>query len=168
VLVNSIMPSYWGKLVDFFCRKSIINNMKKIIALFPLFLFSIAQAEGGVKVGFPNPLKWETLGELIAVIINFLRNISFALVPMMVIISAFYFLTSGGDPNKVKTGKNILVYTVIGLAIILLSHAIIDIVETTLWAKESTSTEKNIDHNTPPPLNPGPRLDDPSDHPIAE
>jgi len=46
----------------------------------------------------------------------------------MIIVAAFYFLTSGGDPEKVRTAKRIILWTFIGLIIVLLGKGIISII----------------------------------------
>jgi len=42
----------------------------------------------------------------------------------MVLIGAFYIMSAGGDPGRLKTGKDIIFYTVIGLVIVFLARAI--------------------------------------------
>ncbi|HUY69469.1 MAG TPA: pilin [Candidatus Tyrphobacter sp.] len=48
---------------------------------------------------------------------------------LMVLWAAFLFLTSGGDEKKVKTAKNLLLYTVIGIAVILVADGIVSVVK---------------------------------------
>ena len=55
--------------------------------------------------------------------------IAVALVPLMFVWAGFYFITANGEPEKIKKAKNIMLYTVIGLAIVLLSRAIISVVK---------------------------------------
>jgi len=80
------------------------------------------------QVCLPNPLSYCTLGDLIESIINLIFYVSLAIGPLMAIIGAFYLLTAGGDPARVNTGKNILLYTVIGLAVVFLSKAVVAVV----------------------------------------
>lgn len=47
----------------------------------------------------------------------------------MIIIGAFYLLTAAGDPKRVGTGKTIIIYTLIGLTIILFARALIAMIE---------------------------------------
>ena len=55
-----------------------------------------------------NPLKQKTFGEVINAIIDFIFWAAVLLVPLIIIIAAFYFLTSGGNPEKINTAKRII------------------------------------------------------------
>ncbi|MBZ9569722.1 PKD domain-containing protein, partial [Patescibacteria group bacterium] len=65
-----------------------------------------------------------TFEELINAIVDFITWVALAIAPIAIIIAAFYFLTSGGDPEKVRKAKKIILFTVIGLIIILLARGI--------------------------------------------
>jgi len=72
-----------------------------------------------------NPLCAQTFDQLINAIIDFIYKIAFAIAPLMIIIAGFYFVTAGGDPKRVETAKNIILYTCIGLAVILLAKGLV-------------------------------------------
>jgi hypothetical protein len=76
-----------------------------------------------------SPLACNTIPECIEKIISFIFWIAIAIVPIMIIIAGFLFLTSGGDPEKVRTAKKMLLYTCIGLVIILLAKGIISLIK---------------------------------------
>ncbi len=105
--------------------------MKKILLISILLSLPIFV----LAVEFENPLQYETFGELINAIIRFIFNIAIVVAPLMVIIGAFYILTAGGDPKKVGSGKNIILYTAIGLAIILLARGLISMIESVIGVK---------------------------------
>ncbi len=88
----------------------------------PTFLFSQV-----IKI--ENPLKTKTFEELIKNIINFIFYIALALSPLMVIIGAFYILTAAGDEKRITTGKNIILYTLIGLLIIFFAKGLISLIK---------------------------------------
>ena len=44
--------------------------------------------------------------------------------PIMIIIGAFLFLTGGDNPNQVASGKKVLMWAIIGLALILFARGI--------------------------------------------
>jgi len=60
--------------------------------------------------------------------VNRIFNVVFvllmALVGIMVIIGAFNIVTAGGDPQKVTSGKNYIMYAVLGLVVALFAKAI--------------------------------------------
>jgi len=105
--------------------------MKKILLI--LFLFSLPIVVSAVE--FQNPLEYETFGELIDAIIKFIFYIAVVVTPLMIIIGAFYILTAAGDPKKIGTGKNVIIYTLVGLAIILLARGLIAMIESLIGVK---------------------------------
>ena len=105
--------------------------MKKILLISLLLSLPIVVS----AVEFQNPLEYETFGELIDAIIKFIFYIAVVIAPLMAIIGAFYILTAGGDPKKIGTGKNIIVYTLVGLAIILLARGLIAMIESVIGVK---------------------------------
>jgi len=80
------------------------------------------------KICICNPLRAKSFEELIDRIINFVLWIAIAIAPLMIVIAAFHILTSGGDPKKVETGKNIILYTIVGLFIVILAKGIVIII----------------------------------------
>ncbi len=82
-------------------------------------------ASGTGLICLPNPLNYCDIGTLIEDLANLLFMVGAALTPLMIIVAGFYFMTAAGDPGKIKTAKDIILYTVIGFAILLLARAII-------------------------------------------
>ncbi|HOK35142.1 MAG TPA: pilin [Candidatus Pacearchaeota archaeon] len=76
-----------------------------------------------------NPLKYKTVPEIITAIANFFYTIAIPITTLMVIIGGMMFATSSGDPHKVSQAKRLLLYSAIGLGIILLSRAIAALIE---------------------------------------
>jgi PKD repeat protein len=89
------------------------------LILFFLLLPFLAKA-----ITFEPPFQLPTFEELINAIIDFISWVAIAIVPIAIIVAAFYFLTSGGDPEKVRTAKRIIFFTIIGLIIILLARGL--------------------------------------------
>jgi len=105
---------------------------KGILVLFVILAFLLACEVSANGIEIPNPLDYESLEEFVDHIITFLFYVSLFLVPLMVLIGAFYFLTAGGDPKRIKTGQNIILYTVIGFGIILFAKGIIALIKQAL------------------------------------
>ena len=94
-------------------------------------LGSVAWAiEGtGTDVTLPNPLgTTETVGGVIGIIIGALQLISAPLVALMVLVGGYQMLFSGGNPEKFKMGKKIILYAVIGYAILLIAEGVDNII----------------------------------------
>lgn len=63
------------------------------------------------------------IGSLVYVT-NWIFTILVLLTVLLVILGAFYILTSAGDAEKFKQGRNFIMYAAIGLAVALLAKAI--------------------------------------------
>jgi len=110
------------------------NHLPKLIIFLLLASFLLPLVASAV-VEIPNPLKANSFAELITALVNFIFYLAIAIAPIIIIIAAFYLLTSAGDPAKVQTAKDIILYTVIGLIIIFLSLAIVSLLQKMLGVK---------------------------------
>jgi NAD dependent epimerase/dehydratase family enzyme len=72
----------------------------------------------------PNPIGCGTFGCVVKNIINLLYTIAIPLCTIMVLWGGFTLLTSSGDPEKTKTGRNTILYAVVGFAVILFAKAV--------------------------------------------
>ena len=79
-----------------------------------------------------NPWEAETLEELIANVTTFIFWVATVIFPLLVLIGAFYFMTSGGNPEKINTGKKIIIYAAAGYGIILFANGIVYLIKTAL------------------------------------
>ncbi len=108
--------------------------MRKILTTLYFLAGSATAFAQGRDVGqtspitLPNPLKTQSITALLDEIATFLLTISVAIAGIMVIIGAFQILTSAGDVTKVEKGKKTILYTVIGLAVMLLFKVIIALI----------------------------------------
>jgi len=61
-------------------------------------------------------------------LITYITNIIFVLVILIVVVlivfAAYNFITSSGDPAKVATGRSLIIWAMIGLAVALLARGI--------------------------------------------
>lgn len=105
--------------------------MKKILALFLLLgIFSlIPPSVANGQITIENPLQAESLEDLIYGIIDFIWKVATAVAPLMIVIAGFYFLTAAGNPQQIDTAKKIILYTVVGYAIIMLSAGLILVIK---------------------------------------
>ena len=106
--------------------------LKKIIFLIILFSFLIPCLAEAIRITNPfcphDDPNCITFEELIGKLIDFIFYVAVAITPLMIIIAAFYFLTSAGDPDKVRTAKSIIFWTIIGFTIVLLAKGIISMI----------------------------------------
>ncbi len=108
----------------------------KSIVVLILALFIVAPLiVGGLEVKIDNPLEADSFSELIKNIADFIFTIAIWVAPVMYMIGGGYFLIAGGDPQKVETGKKLMVYTSIGLIIAVAAKGLIGLFETVFLKK---------------------------------
>ncbi len=83
-----------------------------------------------------NPLDVDSFEEIIDNLIDFIYNIALVLVPLMIVWAGILYVTSSGRPDQTTKAKNIIIYTLVGFAIILLSKGFVEIIKQLLGTKE--------------------------------
>ncbi len=104
------------------------------LSLFFLLAGSVVLANGTniIDLSELNPLNATSIQELIRAISGFIWRLALAIAPVMFLIAGFLFITSGGDPNRVRTARNLFLYTVIGLAVVLLASGLYEVIKSIL------------------------------------
>lgn len=72
------------------------------------------------------------LEDLITTVINVLLFLIGVLSVIMIIYGGFRFVTSGGSAESVKSAKNTILYSIVGLVVAILAFAIVNFVLTSL------------------------------------
>ncbi|MDO8577527.1 MAG: hypothetical protein Q7R55_01520 [Candidatus Wildermuthbacteria bacterium] len=98
-----------------------ILGLTLLLALASVFVWSSVSAE---TIEIKNPLNAKNLFELIDNIIRFIFNIAFVLLPLMVVIGAFMFLTAGGKPEQITKARALLLWTAVGFGVILVARGL--------------------------------------------
>lgn len=105
--------------------------MKKIIVSILCFSFLLlpvffqAQAAGVEKTTFTNPMPGvSSANDLIGNVINGVMGVVGSLALLMFVFGGLTWMTSGGSKEKVKKGKDIAVWSAIGLILIFSAYAI--------------------------------------------
>lgn len=111
--------------------------MKKTI-LYSLILAGILAfpLHSVLAVTIPNPLSVGSFEELLDAVVNFVFWIGITLAPVMLIIAGFIFVTSAGSPERVNTAKKWALYTIIGLAIVLLAKGLVAVLQSIIGVPE--------------------------------
>ncbi len=112
-----------------------MRKIRKIIfsaALGAIFLMPILSRAEQLE----NPLgSTESIPALIGKVIYAVMGLVGSISLAMFVYGGIVWLTSGGSPDKVKKGKDVLVWAVIGLAIIFSSYAITNFIFTQVVPK---------------------------------
>lgn len=82
---------------------------------------------GGIEI--KNPLKYDTIEDLIRAIIRFLQVLASIVTAIVIVAAGYFFVFSQGDPAKVTQARNMVIYALVGLAIILVAQGIIAVIE---------------------------------------
>ncbi|MEK7542358.1 MAG: hypothetical protein AAB524_01515 [Patescibacteria group bacterium] len=89
-----------------------------------------AAGPGPGTITFPNPLgPGATFTGLINNIINFLFTIAVIAAPILLVIAGVIFMTAAGDPGRVKTARSMLMWTVVGFGVILISKGLVEVLK---------------------------------------
>lgn len=93
-----------------------------------------AQTGGGAGTELQNPLKVTSVKEFISVLISELVKVGYVIGVCFIVYSGFLFVTGGENDAKRTKAKNTMLWTVIGIGILLGAQAIAIIVSTTIDA----------------------------------
>lgn len=103
-------------------------SMTKIKIFFISLSLLLLPYLGRAAVSITSPIPAKTLPELINNVIKGLLGVVGAISLLMIVIGGILWMTSGGNSERIKKGKDTLVWAVIGLVVVFLSYAIINFV----------------------------------------
>ena len=107
-------------------------NKKLIIALSAVTILAMPLAAMAFDPGTtPNSVQLDIV-QIINIILNFLWPIFAGFAVIMFLIAGFMFLTSQGDPSKVDTARQAVLWGVVGVVVGLIAFSIPLIVRNTL------------------------------------
>lgn len=109
--------------------KRLIVSSLILSVMFFSFLPFLSREESIVgAIEIPSPTEHEDLADLVKAIVDFLTTLALLVAPIIIVVAGYYFVTAVGEPEKITTAKKIIVYTAIGLLIILSAKAISELV----------------------------------------
>ena len=76
-----------------------------------------------------RPAAFGTLGNLMTVIVYLLVAIAAVLSIIFIIVAGFNFITASGDEKKLASAKGTLTYAIVGLIALILTFAILKVVQ---------------------------------------
>jgi hypothetical protein len=80
-------------------------------------------------VTIPNPLKYDNVLDIIKALTGILQVLAIAVGVIMIILAGIQYMTSAGNEDKAKKAKQMIVYALIGVAIITSVDFIIGIIQ---------------------------------------
>lgn len=91
-------------------KKKSIKILCFVFVMIPFFVFS---------EGLIDPLNNITVQQFISKILGYVVKIGGVLATFAIVYVGFLFASAGGDTGKLKTAKNALINTLLGLAVLL-------------------------------------------------
>ena len=104
------------------------NRLFKLLILLLLISFFIPLTAKGAVIEIENPLETNTFWGLIDSLIDFVFYLAIAIAPIMFLVAGFDFITAAGELEKINTAKKIILWALIGLLIVFLSKAFVELV----------------------------------------
>ncbi len=89
--------------------------------------FNRAMGDGGSGGSgkLDNPINANNIVELVGLLVGSFFDVIGAAAFLFIIIGGFLMVTAAGDDEKIERGKNILLYTAVGLGLLVMSYVII-------------------------------------------
>jgi len=109
--------------------KNFINN---IIAFSILIVVLAIPVQAANTLHIDNPLSVDTPQEFVGLIIKAILGLTGAISLIYFIVGGFMWMTAGGNMDKVKKGRDTLVWATLGLVIIFSAYSILNFVFTGL------------------------------------
>jgi len=81
-----------------------------------------------------NPLssEFDTIPSFIAAIIDIVVQIGIPVVTLFIIYAGFLFVSARGDETKIKTAKDVILWTLVGAAVLLGASVLASVIEGTI------------------------------------
>lgn len=112
-----------------FIHKLKIRALPKIIGWFIMVILAGTLILPVQADELENPLNAENLIDLIALVSKAVMKIALIVAVVALIWAGFLFVTSQGNEEKLKNARAVLVWTIIGVAIIVGTDIIISVIE---------------------------------------
>ena len=110
-------------------NQTIKNFLKKIIfSVLIIISFNFFLIQVKAQETLPNPIGTTDITELIVRIISIILGLTGVISLAMFIYGGIIWMTSGGSADKIKQGKDILIWAVLGLVVIFTSYVIVNFV----------------------------------------
>ncbi|MEK9183230.1 MAG: pilin [Patescibacteria group bacterium] len=122
------------------------RNKFGMTVAFNLLFLAILVAPNAVlaaqeKIPLPNPLGTTNILDLGARLIQAGLGIAGSLALLFFIYGGFLWLTSGGSPDKIKKGRDVFLWSVVGLVIIFSSYLMVDFVIKAITANKTNNLQ---------------------------
>ena len=100
---------------------------------------TVTQTQGGTGggeggIGFSNPLKYDNIEEFLYALLDFVIKIGYVAAVFFIILSGFKFVVAQGNSSKIEEAREMLMWTIIGTAILIGAQVLANMVAATIQA----------------------------------
>lgn len=106
------------------------KNAEKILLLIStgaLFIISGINRVCAFSVKVTNPISTSDFNKLVGNTLQWVLSVAGVLALVMLIVGGIMYITAGGVEEKITQAKKIITWTILGLALVLVSYAIISV-----------------------------------------
>jgi hypothetical protein len=107
----------------------------QVLVMVALFVVPLVSVHAQLQINCPqgagincSQIGANRLNDVILTIINIILGVTFALAILFLIVGGFRYLTSAGNEEAAEKGKKTVINALIGIAIIILSFVLVNIV----------------------------------------
>lgn len=91
---------------------------------------------GGERIELENPLKVGSFEKILDAVASFLFAISIPLLTVIILLGGFFILTAAGNPDRLRKGKQIILWGIVGFVIILVAGGVSTLISNILGGEE--------------------------------
>jgi len=118
---------------------------QKIILLSFIFVIGfslIALGATSTSLDIPNPLgETSDIYTLIDIVTKFLIGLAIVITPIIIVYAGFLYITAGGNEEKIKTAQKVLIWALLGFALVLIARGIPALIKEFLMGSSVSNSE---------------------------
>lgn len=99
------------------------NKLLSILAI--LFVLALAAPFISAQTPLDSPRTDINPVAVLNNVADLLINIATPIAIIMVVVAGFYFMTAQGEPGKIELAKKMLLWTLIGMAVVLMAKGVV-------------------------------------------
>lgn len=82
-----------------------------------------------ITISFANPLATRDFREFVENIINVIFTVALPLAVVMLVVGGILIVTASGNQSQIENGKKFLIYTLVGVVILLSAKGLVNLLE---------------------------------------
>ncbi|MEK7076658.1 MAG: hypothetical protein AAB967_00340 [Patescibacteria group bacterium] len=110
-----------------YTKKLAVGITMAVILTLPLWGFAQEPPRGIISTGAEqtNITSVEDLQNVVSRIVGWAQVFFYIIATLFIILAAFRYLTSGGDEEKIGAAKNMLIYSIVAIAIAAIAGGVV-------------------------------------------